>query len=70
MHVIRFTGECLRVNQKAGKTLGQEVPLYGPGYDAKSLVILEISSKITWRVFNMNNQLCKEPFYGARHDSN
>jgi hypothetical protein len=59
MYVIKFTGECLRVNQKAGKTLGQEVPLYGPGYDAKSLVALEIS-KVTWRVLNMNTQLCKE----------
>lgn len=62
MHVIRFTGKCLRVNQDAGKTLGQEVPLYGPGVDAKSLVALEMSSKATWRVFNMNNQLCKEHF--------
>ena len=69
MHVTRFTGKCLRVNQDAGKTLGQEVPLYDPGYDAKSLVALDMS-KATWRVFNMNNQLCKEPFYGARHDSN
>lgn len=47
MYVTKFTGKCLRVNQNAGKTLGQEVPLYDPGYDAKSLVILEISSKIT-----------------------
>lgn len=46
MHVIRFTGKCLCVNQKAGKTLGQEVPLYDPGYDAKSLVALDIS-KVT-----------------------
>lgn len=60
MHVAKFTGECLRVNQKAGKTLGQKMPLYDPGYDAKSLVALEISSKATWRVFNMNTQLCKE----------
>jgi hypothetical protein len=70
MHVIRFTGKCLRVNQDAGKTLGQEVPLYDPGYDAKSLVVLEDISKTTWRVFNMNNQLCKEPFYGTYYDSN
>ncbi len=48
MHIIRFTGKCLRVNQKAGKTLGQKVPLYDPGYDAKSLVVLE-PSKATWR---------------------
>ena len=43
MHVAKFTGTCLRVNQKAGKTLGQKVPLYDPGDDAKSLVVLEIS---------------------------
>ena len=42
MYVIKFTGECLRVNQKAGKTLGQKMPLYDPGYDAKSLVALDI----------------------------
>jgi hypothetical protein len=47
MHVTRFTGKCLRVNQKAGKTLGQKMPLYDPGDDAKSLVALEICSKAT-----------------------
>ena len=69
MHVTKFTGECLRVSQKAGKTLGQEVPLYGPGYDAKSLAALEMS-KAVWRLFNINHQLCKEPFYGTCYDSN
>lgn len=42
MQLTRVTGKCLRVDQTAGKTLDQEVPLYDPGYDAKSLVALEI----------------------------
>ena len=56
MPVIKFTGS-LCVNQKAGKTLGQEVPLYGPGVDAKSLVALEMCSKATWRIIQHERHL-------------
>lgn len=68
MHVKSLPASAYASVKRPVKPWVKEVPLYGPGYDAKSLVALEMSSKATWRVFNINSQLCKEPFYGLFYE--
>lgn len=69
MHIKSLPASAYASVKRPVKPWVKEVPLYGPGYDAKSLAALEMS-KAAWRVFNINSHLCKEPFYGACYDSN